>query len=341
MRALVTGNTGFKGSWLSVLLAQQGYEVHGVSFDELTTTTGYLGGFDSIFATSTQLDMGTQPAQLSKLVEDVNPDFIFHLAALSQVRDCQDYPSRATSTNIAGTVNLLQAIANVGIKCPVIVATTDKVYAPSKSKSHSHNEESKLEGSEAYSITKVSADQIVMSYARVLNAENWGIVRAGNVIGGGDRASYRLMPEIISGLLEGEEVLVRNPNATRPWQHVLDCVYGYYQLAKYLRKNPGTSAWNFGPPPDEVLSVADFLSIVSNLEPSLRWRKAPLVNPGLYESKFLSLDSTKAIETLGWAPKLPIQASVKKVIDWEQSLREGGLALDITREQTNEFLNTP
>ncbi|MDC0912251.1 CDP-glucose 4,6-dehydratase [Aquiluna sp.] len=339
MQALVTGHTGFKGSWLSVLLAEKGYTVHGLSFDQSRLATGYLGGFETLFATSRQIDMGKKPVDLANYIGELNPDVIFHLAAVSQVKDCQDNPSRATSTNVIGTANLLQAAAELGIQCPIIVATTDKVYAESDLKMHSHSEESQLSGSEAYSITKVSADQIVEAYARVFKAENWGVARAGNVIGGGDRASFRLMPEVISGLLANEEVLIRNPSSTRPWQHVLDCVYGYYLLSEYLRERPGSSAWNFGPPQEEVVSVADFLSIVSELEPNFRWAQTAHFDRGFYESQYLSLDSSKARATLGWQPKLSIQDSLKAVIRWEKSLKAGALALDISREQTSEYLN--
>ena len=337
----MTGHTGFKGSWLSVLLSEHGYTVHGLSFDETQSGTGYLGGFENLFESTAQLDIGSQSREIADYMEKVNPDFIFHLAALSQVRDCQDAPAKATATNIVGTANFLQAVTERELCCPVIVATTDKVYAESDSRFHAHTELSELRGSEAYSISKVSADQLVDAYARIHNSQNWGIARAGNVIGGGDRASYRLMTEVIAGLLSGSEVSVRNPNATRPWQHVLDCVFGYVKLAEHLHGNPGTSAWNFGPPQHEVISVSELLSLVTNLEPNFKWLEADFGEPRPYESQYLSLDSSKAQLRLGWHPKLSISESVQHVISWEKALAEGKSALAITRQQAIDFMERP
>lgn len=338
MRVLVTGHTGFKGSWLVVLLNQLGHEVFGVSDSSIASSYFRPSNYSSLMNGEAEFDI-SQGDLFSGYLNDVRPDCIIHLAAEALVLRAQANPLRTLSSNVLATAKLLQATSELDYSPILIVATTDKVYKESHLPGYENVESDLLAGSEVYSHSKVAVDVMAQSYMDSLNVSNWGIVRAGNVIGGGDLSPNRLLPDVTRAYFENNAPFtMRNPAATRPWQHVLDCLYGYATLMHHLSSNPGSGIWNFGPNTEDIASVGTVLEIVQDILPDLKIQLESRTLSTNHEAKYLSLNSNRAREQLNWSPKLSLRHSVEKTIEWERLRARGGDPLQITKAQVSEFL---
>lgn len=329
-KVLITGHTGFKGSWLSQVLLNWGAEVVGVSLKpgsspNLFTLLGHENTVKNNFVDIRSL------SSLKKIIEDEKPEIVFHLAAQAIVRTSYDDPVETISTNVIGTANILEAVRGVGSVKSVVIITTDKVYE-NKEWHHAYRENDSLGGYDPYSASKAAADIVTSSYIQsFFNPKDFGskhstliaITRAGNVIGGGDWADYRLVPDIIRSKYHTGKVLeIRSPQAVRPWEHVLEPLSGYLLLGKKLYEKDVSlsTSWNFGPNNESFVSVeglfketkkylADFSYIVK-------------IDTSKHEAGLLKLDINKAHSLLGWRPTLTFGENIALTFDWYKNYYE-------------------
>lgn len=323
-RVLVTGHTGFKGSWLTQVLLNFGAEVIGVSLPPETTPNLYevLNLKES---TKNYLVDIRDFAALKKIFHEEKPEIVFHLAAQAIVRTSYDDPLRTISTNVNGTANVLEAVRETpSIKSAVII-TTDKVYE-NKEWHHAYRENDPLGGYDPYSASKAAADIVTSSYIqsffnpadfKVKHHALVAIARAGNVIGGGDWAEYRLIPDIIRSIYEKKEkIQSRNPHAIRPWQHVLEPLSGYLVLAQalYEEKKELSGAWNFGPNNESFVSVEELINEAIKILGEGVHEYVP--DAGKHEAHNLKLDINKAHSLLKWKPRLNFQENLQLTFSW-------------------------
>jgi CDP-glucose 4,6-dehydratase len=313
-RILVTGHTGFKGAWLCILLERLGAEVWGMALDprpgDLYAAAGLGGGPGDIRG-----DI-RDPASVQQAVLSARPDCIVHLAAQALVGQGRKRPLTTFQTNIIGTANILQAAYSAGTQA-VLVATSDKAYLPS---GRPCSEGDPLGGLEPYSASKAAAEMVAMSYRHMDGGPCVATARAGNVIGGGDRTHGRIVPDTVRALEAGERLMLRDPGAVRPWQHVLEVLWGYLVLASRLMDGEGAGAWNFGP--SEGCTVGRLVDVFSEA-----WGGRPPceVDPDPpAENTLLLLDPSKALLELGWSCRLGWESAVARTArEYLQLYRSG------------------
>jgi CDP-glucose 4,6-dehydratase len=322
-RVFVTGHTGFKGSWLIKILSDFGAVIKGYALapeNEINLYTVMNG--DSL-CESVISDLRNREA-LKKAVLDFQPDFIFHLAAQPLVRLSYEIPSETFEVNAIGTANLLDAIRLLDKKCNVVLITTDKVYHNNEWE-HPYKENDRLGGYDPYSASKACCELVIDSYKNsFFNLNKYeqhqkaiAVGRAGNVIGGGDWSKDRLIPDIAKALNAKKEVVIRSPKAVRPWQHVIEPLFGYLELGLKLNSDPikYSQAYNFGPNTNDALSVEEMVVKSINCWASGAYNvEVNINNP--HEAGLLKLDITKAITELNWKPVLNAQSAVELTIIW-------------------------
>ena len=318
-RVFVTGHTGFKGSWLCDWLLKLGADVTGFSLSPPTKPAL----FDQLGLSKRMKDIRGDirhlPA-LHKAMKAAKPDFVFHLAAQSLVRSSYERPVETFEVNLMGTVNVLECLRAVDRPCAAVLVTTDKCYE-NREWVHGYREEDPLGGHDPYSASKATAEIAIGSYRRAFFKEHTvriASARAGNVIGGGDWARDRIVPDCIRALARRQPVGVRNPRATRPWQHVLEPLGGYLWLGARLIDTapaaPLCSAFNFGPGNDSNRTVGQLVAEVLKHWPG-RWEDRS--NPAtVHEATFLHLSTDKAYAALGWSPVWTFDTTVGKTVDW-------------------------
>jgi CDP-glucose 4,6-dehydratase len=318
-RVLVTGHTGFKGAWLTLWLEALGADIAGLSLEPPTTPSLHvlLGGAVD------PLDIRDR-AVVEERVRSVEAEVVFHLAARSLVRPAYADPVGTYEVNVCGTANVLQAAREAPSTKGVVVVTSDKVYAPHPD-GRPHDEDSPLGGVEPYSSSKAGAELVAAAYRHSDLAGRLATARAGNVIGGGDWAVDRLVPDVLRALDRSEPVVLRHPEAVRPWQHVLDPLHGYLLLAERLLGSAADApvALNFGPDPDESCSVASLVERLSEGfggRPGWRHDEEAQVVP---ETAELRLDASRAHAELGWSPALGLDEAVQWTVDWHRGHGEG------------------
>jgi CDP-glucose 4,6-dehydratase len=335
-RVLVTGHTGFKGSWLTLLLKTLRAELAGVALPPPTNPSLFEVAHISGELQSVTADIRHLPALLD-LVNSFRPEVIFHLAAQSVVAIGYSDPIRTFQTNVVGTANVLESIRGVQSVKAVISVTTDKVYEDPDSGRRSV-ETDRLGGSDPYAASKVAAEIVTSSYqASFLGKHGVGVAtaRAGNVLGGGDWTPHQLVPEVVEAFAAGRPAALRHPDSIRPWQHVLDALSGYLELAERLAQDPETfsGAWNFGPDTGDSVSVAEVTQMLAKQwGPTAAWESSTAAFPE--EASTLAIDSTKARDLLGWKPRLDLGETLSWVIDWYRAYFDGA---DITRQQVASF----
>ena len=338
---LITGHTGFKGTWLTIWLEMLGARVIGYALDPLHPE----GVFQSSGIKESITDYRGDIRDLKKLLKvfrKEQPEIIFHLAAQALVLEGYNNPVETFEVNIQGTVNVLEAIRQTPSVKAAVMITTDKCYE-NMEWIWGYRENDKMGGHDPYSASKGAAELVISSYRRSFfqNNGNVGIAsaRAGNVIGGGDWAENRLVPDIIKAIISGKEVEVRNPNATRPWQHVLEPLTGYMQLGLALLNNPSRFAegWNFGPYPHTVYPVKRVVERIIKYA-GIGVMK-DISNQGKpHEANLLLLDISKAIQKLDWKPVLSFDECINLTVDWYLNAKKAG-ALEFTRNQIITYRN--
>jgi CDP-glucose 4,6-dehydratase len=336
----ITGHMGFKGAWLCALLSRLGAKTVGFGFDRRAVL---LYREMSIAGHSANEGDVTDYASLKAALEDAKPDIVVHLAAQPIVLTSYNQPLQTFKDNIMGTACLLEAIRYVpGIEASVII-TSDKVYKD-RNRIWAYGEDDPLGGLDPYSASKAAAEIVaqamIASFYGGPESPKVATARAGNVIGGGDWAEFRLLPDAARALGRGEPLVVRNPDSTRPWQHVLDPLAGYLLLAQALVEGraEGHTAWNFGPDPDDALTVRDIAGLfVSAWGADARWVPA-CSSPAPKEAHFLSVDSERARRCLGWRPKWRVAEAVGRTAAWYRAARAGVDPNELISRDIDAFL---
>ncbi|WP_196437367.1 CDP-glucose 4,6-dehydratase [Methylomonas sp. LL1] len=299
-RVLVTGHTGFKGSWLSLWLQAMGAQTSGLALAPNTEPNHW--GLLNLDMPDHRYDI-RDAAAIAQQLTSFKPEIIFHLAAQPLVRRSYLEPLETWSTNVMGTLNLLEAARQVEGVLAIVIVTTDKCYE-NREWPWGYREDDALGGHDPYSASKAAAEIAVASYRRAFfHGESLPLLataRAGNVIGGGDWSEDRLIPDLMRAVSAGRSLEIRSPNATRPWQHVLESLSGYLLLGQQLLegKQEFASSWNFGPEPDGNRSVVEVLARMQEHWPELAWHTSS--SPTVHEANLLYLDSAKARTLLGW-----------------------------------------
>ena len=316
-RILVTGHTGFKGAWLTLWLNRLGAHVYGISLPPLTSPNLFsLARVENIC--QSEFCNISDASSLSKLIQLVNPDIVFHLAAQALVRQSYKNPLETYLTNVMGTANLLEGLREAKSTRAVVVVTTDKVYQ-NKEWVWPYRESDPLGGHDPYSASKAAAEIVVNSYREAfLDAQGIAIAsaRAGNVIGGGDWSDDRLIPDAIRAWQDCKPLLIRRPDAIRPWQHVLEPIAGYLALASKLFEYPNLGgAYNFGPSTRTLTSVRNVIELAQKQFTGAKVEFSKNTD-GPHEAGILSLEVAKAREVLGIKEKWSLNESVCRTIDW-------------------------
>ena len=337
-RVLVTGHTGFKGAWLTMWLQHLGASVTGLALAPATSPSLY-----------TAADLASRMRSLSGDVRDrhaveaafdvSDPQVVFHLAAQPLVLDSYREPVETFATNVMGTAHLLDAARTSSAIESVVVVTTDKCYDAGPN-GGPHREDAALGGHDPYSASKACAELVAAAFRESYRGQSsLGAVataRAGNIVGGGDWSADRIVPDAVRALTTGGSLQIRHPEAVRPWQHVLDALAGYLQLATAVGTHPDdfAGAWNFGPTTGDY-TVADVIRALSNA-----WGDAPTLvgaESSPFEQPVLRLDASKARTRLGWAPRLGFEETMRLTADWYRAYASGADAFQLTNQQIAAF----
>lgn len=321
---LITGHTGFKGSWLTLWLKELGASITGIALPPKTRPNHW--DLLNLDIEDYQADI-RDADNLRTIVEECQPEMVFHLAAQPLVRRSYSDPLETWSTNVMGTANLLEACR----ACPsikvIVVITTDKCYE-NQEWIWGYRENDRLGGHDPYSASKAGAELVVASYRKSFfnyaGAPLLASARAGNVIGGGDWSEDRLIPDIVRSVQKKEPLVIRSPQATRPWQHVLESLSGYLLLGQKLlcSEKSFAEAWNFGPGSEGNQTVEKILTLMKNTWPAIQWHQVDEILP--HEALLLQLDSTKAQQKLKWKPVWSFSEGVSETANWYKSFLETG-----------------
>ena len=342
-RVLVTGHTGFKGSWLCEWLLALGAEVHGLALPPPTRPSLFNQLRLARRIKSHTIGDVRDLATVKAAVRRVKPDFVFHLAAQPLVRLSYERPVETFATNVMGTVHVLEALRPLKKKCSAVMVTTDKCYENMETK-RPYREDDPMGGYDPYSCSKGCDELVISSYRRSFfgtpDSPVWvASARAGNVIGGGDWAKDRIVPDCMRAIADGADIPVRNKVSTRPWQHVLEPLGGYLALGAALTKRERfdevCGGFNFGPDPKANRTVGDLVTEI------LRWTKGKWIDTSdphaVHEAGLLNLDIRKARRVLGWKPKWNFEKTVEETVRWYESVRKGEDPATVAQRQIGEY----
>ena len=338
---LVTGHTGFKGSWLCLMLRELGAEVFGYSLDIPSNPSMFeLVGIENEIHHH-QGDINSID-HLNEVLHEIQPEVVFHLAAESIVSTGYNDPVKTYLTNVMGTVNILQVCRNIDSLRAIVNVTSDKCYK-NKTWDWPYRENDELGGKDPYSNSKSCAELVTScfyeTYFETQREIGVATARAGNVIGGGDFSANRIVPDLVRSMEREQTLILRNPQATRPWQHVLEPLFGYLILAERLYQDPKefSGAWNFGPGSEDNLSVEQLLSLFDR-----HWKKLDIKtepkNNNIKEAQKLNLDSSKSRSNLNWIPKWSIDMCVRQTSIWYKSYFQKEDILMLTKSQILQYL---
>lgn len=339
-KVFLTGHTGFKGSWLSLWLTELGAKVYGYSLEPITSPSLFSLASVGKRITSSVIGDIRDYEKLSNALKKASPEIVIHMSAQPLVRKSYRDPIETYSSNVMGTVNILEAVRNTSSIEVVINVTTDKVYE-NKELDKPFNEEDRLGGFDPYSNSKACSELVTSSYrSSFLSQAGVKVVtaRAGNVIGGGDWSEDRLIPDIIRAFTNKEKVTIRSPKAIRPWQHVLESLTGYLALVEYLYRtdNHFIEAWNFGPGTEDFKTVGDIISIVQSDFPHMNLQ-FEIKEANLHEAQILKLDNALAKQHLKWASHWSVKTAINKTFEWYEKYLNGADAYELTLSQIREF----
>ena len=316
-KIIISGHTGFKGSWLAHWLKTYDAEIYGISKNIPTSPSHFKLSKISKGIKNFQLDI-IQQKKLKGIFAKIKPDYVFHLAAQSLVKKSYKEPTNTWNTNLIGTLNVLEALRVLNNKCTAIMITSDKCYL-NKEIIKGYREYDTLGGDDPYSASKASAELLINSYVKCyFNNRNIRVcsVRAGNVIGGGDWSEDRLIPDCMRQTSKNKTFIIRNPFSTRPWQHVLEAIYGYLLLAAKLSKNPSLHGepFNFGPSKNNNHTVIFLVKTMKKFWKNINWKIKK--NSSFKEANLLMLNTIKARKKIKWKSVLKFEESIFLVIDW-------------------------
>lgn len=321
----LTGHTGFKGGWLSLWLQSMGAKVHGYSLSPPTSPNLFeIAQIAAGMASNTIADIRDQDKLRSAMIA-AKPDVVFHLAAQPLVRYSYAQPVETYSVNVMGTVHLFEAVRACDSVKAVVNVTTDKCYE-NQEWDWGYRENEPMGGADPYSSSKGCVELVTSAYRRSFLSDLGVLVasaRAGNVIGGGDWAADRLIPDFLRALDAGKELNIRSPFSIRPWQHVLEPLSGYITLAEELYNGEQSFAdgWNFGPEDADARPVNWIIEMLATLRTDVRWKVD--ASPQLHEANYLKLDSSKARNHLGWRPRWRLQQALQATIEWHEAWKGG------------------
>jgi CDP-glucose 4,6-dehydratase len=334
MHYLITGHTGFKGAWLTMWLTSLGHKVSGISLDPIENALFTTANLSELIVNDLRIDIRNADETISA-IKSIAPDVVFHLAAQPLVRESYLDPRGTFETNAMGTLNVLEGVSNTKSVKAQIVITTDKVYR-NVNQVAGYVESDPLGGDDPYSASKAMADILTHSWVTSFPSPPTTIVRAGNVIGGGDVSKDRLLPDLIHAYTNGKIPKLRYPNAVRPWQHVLDCLNGYLMIADHLLAGNILPVVNIGPGAENFVSVGDLAEqFSSEYGVEANWHIDGDLNP--HEAGLLALDASIANRQLYWSDKLKLKDAIGWTIDWHKKVGLGESPLDTTLQQIVEF----
>jgi CDP-glucose 4,6-dehydratase len=349
-KVLITGHTGFKGGWLSVLLNLLGSKIYGYAKNPEGRYNFFnQTGISKLFINDYRNDIKDLNL-LKKKIKKIKPDIIFHLAAQSSVIESFKNSKNTVMTNVIGTINVLEAIKNQKSVKGIVIVTTDKVYQNYTFRKH-FKEDALLGGDDVYSGSKACCEILASSYRKSFFSKkncNIATVRAGNCFGGGDWTKDRIVKDSLEQFYKNKNLILRNPNATRPWQHVMEPLVGYLILAEKLSSKNGknySTAWNFGPSSKQNMTV---INLAKKIRKQINSKSKILIRRNekkfnnkkfkIFESKDLNIDSSKAYNFLKWKPYLSIDKSVNLTVKWYSAFRENKDLLLLTKNQIKDYI---
>lgn len=347
-RVFLTGHTGFKGGWLSLWLSSMGAKVTGYALEPNTKPNFYdVAGVEAILEKSFIGDI-RDLKKLKKIMIDAEPEIVIHMAAQPLVRFSYANPVETYTTNVMGTVNVLESIRALSSVCAAVIVTTDKCYE-NQERAVGYREDEPMGGYDPYSSSKGCAELVTSAYRQsYFSSQKFdqhlvavASARAGNVIGGGDWSEDRLIPDAIKAFEAGEALIIRNPLATRPWQHVLEPLSGYLVLAQALYQEGAKydGAWNFGPRDEDARSVKEVVNLLIDRWASpVSWQQNQSEQP--HEAHSLKLDCSKAQQLLHWIPKWSLEQAIDKITQWHGAHSQKIDMHDFSLQQIASYQNT-
>lgn len=341
----LTGHTGFKGGWLTIWLASMGAKITGYSLSPNTSPNLYEAAKIASLGERSLIGDIRELNGLRKALVEAAPDVVIHMAAQPLVRYSYANPVETYATNVMGTVHLLESVRSCPSVRAVVVITTDKCYE-NKEWIWGYRENEPMGGSDPYSNSKGCAELVAAAYRQSFFSEKEysnhrvaiASARAGNVIGGGDWSKDRLIPDALAAFQENRPLMIRNPSATRPWQHVLEPLSGYIVLAQALfdRGSEFSGAWNFGPQDVDARPVRDVIELlISQWNVAATWMQDGAAQP--HEAHFLKLDCSKAKQELNWSSRWSLEKAISAIVEWQRAYSNGEDMLAVTRKQIESY----
>lgn len=337
-KVLITGHTGFKGSWLCVVLKMMGAEVHGYSLEPPTEPSLYnIVNLDNLV--NTEIGDIRDYEHLKRFVDKVRPEIVIHMAAQPLVKVGYSNPRMTYETNVMGTVNIMEAMRNVDSIKSFLNVTTDKVY-DNNDETTEFFEDDRLDGYDPYSNSKSCSELVTHSYKRSFFSDSKCVIstaRAGNVIGGGDFADFRIIPDCVKAALSKEEIIIRNPASIRPFQHVLEPLFAYLTIVKMQFEDEKYAGnYNVGPELEDCVTAGELATMFCDSWGDVKWKTVG--DNGPHEAKILRLNCDHIKEVLGYVPRWHINVAIEKVVEWSKVWSSGGDVLGCMEKQIKEYM---